>query len=246
VEGLTPGDKLHEGKLHGVFTNDLHWELIGICGIEDGWAHVVLSAALCDITEDYGIFAEFERQHGPFGPHLRRLAEIGKLAKRLGRLLAAEPLDWRLMWPSVTPKNYDFRAEIMNYELHCEAAEMLAHTVQEALASIEQVVTPLAANPDQLRRWRYDKSMGPEKSAATGKSAERRFIWEPTFELWVRLGHSVGYSENGPVMRFLRVVHEALGIPAPKGNAVRQAIDDFNGRPRLSKKKSRPGARGRA
>jgi hypothetical protein len=49
---------------------------------------------------------------------------------------------------------------------------------------------------------------------------------------WTALGRRVGYSEKGPVLRFIRIIHEALGIPAPKPSAVRQAIDDFNGRPR--------------
>src|SRR5215217_5481985 len=115
AEGLTPGDKLHEGVLYGCITDHQHWQLIEICGIEEAWGHGFLLNALDYIIGDYKLFTRFERQNGPFGPHLRRLAEIGKLAKRLRRLLADEPLGWRLMWPIVRPQNYERRAVIKNF-----------------------------------------------------------------------------------------------------------------------------------
>ena len=60
-------------------------------------------------------------------------------------------------------------------------------------------------------------------------------------KFWSDLGRPVGYSEDGPIIRALRIIHESLEIPAPKGEAIRQVINDFKGRPRASKKKAGKG-----
>ena len=228
AQGLKPGDELQDADLEGCITNEQHWHLIQACGITDVVRHCLLLAVVGDITEQYDIFSRFEREHGAFCQHRQRLREIGGVAKRLTRLLEAEPLDFLLVWPIVTGKSDD---------LQCEGAEEMARLAHAAVASIGQRATALANNTEELRTWRCDECCGPEKSAATGKSPERRFIWEPTFALWRKLDRGVGYSENGPIMRFLRVLHRALGIPDPKGFAVRQAINDFNGRPRVPTKR---------
>jgi hypothetical protein len=233
-EGLKPGDKLHDGKLHGCITNEQHWGLIEASGIKDTFSHWQLISALGDITDHYSTFTEFEREHGPFGPHRDRLAKIANLAKQLGRLLEAEPLDYELVRPMVA--NLDVR-------IRSDVAGGIIEKVKATLPAIQKRATQLVENPDELRGARLEDSLGHGKGPVTGKSAERRFIWEPTFQLWVKLGRKVGYSADGPIMRFIRVVHEALEIPEPKGGAVQQAVDDFLKRPRSPKKKK---AKGRA
>jgi hypothetical protein len=228
-EGLKRGDKLQEGELEGCITNDQHWRLIEASGIEDTFGHWQLLRALTDITEEYLIGTEFERDNGPFGPHRKRLARIATLARQLGRLLQDEPLDYELVRPM---------AGTLGPPVPIEFLGGMADNLTATLLTIEQVATKLVANPDELRGDRLEYSFGRDKGPATRKSAERRFIWEPTFQLWVKLGRTVGYSPNGPIMRFIRTLHEALQIPEPKGGAVQQAIDDFLKRPRSLKTKA--------
>ena len=115
-----------------------------------------------------------------------------------------------------------------------EAAEWLERCVVAALAKIELNAAFLVKNEKELRRWRLE----PDEPS---KSAERRFIWERFLKFWSDLGRPVGYSEDGPIIRALRIIHESLEIPAPKGEAIRQVINDFKGRPRASKKKAGKG-----
>jgi hypothetical protein len=210
---LKPGDRLHDGKLHGVFTNEQHWALIEYCELErsrDINRHRLLLLALREIVEEYKIFPRFERENGPFKQHQARLLNLSTWARQWRTVFAKEPLLWRLLAPDETTAGI-------------EAGKARAGMLHDLLSALDASSTRVAADERELTRMRNES----EKSARTGKSAKRRFIWERSFRLWRELGKPVGYSEDGPMMRFLRVIHEALDIPAPRGSSVRQAIEDF-------------------
>jgi hypothetical protein len=190
-------------------------QLIATAGVCDIAGHVLLLSAIQEMSS-YSYLKNSERRMGSPKEHLGRLHQIARLARRLRLLAENEP--------------FIFMALISAEQHFPGAAQEARQTFADTLRRVETTATKQAENFDFMRRMR--EWHGPEKSRATGKSAERRFIWERTFELWTALGRRVGYSDDGPVLRFIRIIHEALGIPAPKPSAVRQAIDDFNGRPR--------------
>jgi hypothetical protein len=121
------------------------------------------------------------------------------------------------VWPTV---------EAEKGSAHCECAATLADMIAAAIPEIAKRAARISTDEELLRTWRCDHVRGTRDD--NGKSSERRYIWEPAIQLWSDLGHQVGYSENGPVMRIIQIFHEALGIKPPKRDAIRQVIRDFN------------------
>jgi hypothetical protein len=222
---LQPGDELQEGKQFGL-TNDQHWRLIEACDINNSTAHSKLLNALRNIGESYNIFGAFEKHQPPLAQHRENLKRISKLAKKLKRMVEAEPLMFYLLWGTVeiAPGGSIGKA--------FDAVDLMHRLVTSALAEMESKAAFLATDERELRRWR-------QQPAEPLKSAERRFIWKPFLTLWADLGRPLGYSEDGPIIRALRIIHEAFGIPPPNGEAVRQVINDTKGRGRAPKKNSR-------
>ena len=212
---LQPGDRLHRDKLFAVFTNEHHWALIGLFGIADIVQHNMLLIALRYIASEYTLFSRFERLYGPLGRHKTRVENIEKRMTRLFRDLAKEPLLWRLLCPSIN--NRSTQEEVDGYRTDGEK-------LLQQLSIVRNSAAMLASDERKRRAWRNESWY----SAETGMSAERRFIWERVFKLWRALGRRVGYSENGPIIRALHGIHQALEIEAPRALSVRKAINEFN------------------
>jgi len=223
--GLKPGDNLSASLVNGYISNEQHWQLIEITRINDVVGHRHLLTTIGEIQRYYNTIGLSERSTGPFRLHVERLKRIATLAKGLWPLLEREPLAYHWIPSPGEPS-------LIRYAAQQEALSILC----TALQSIQISAGVLAHDPTILRLVRHEV-LGPEKDRASGKSLERRFIWEHTFDLWKLLGRRVGYSEGGPILRFIRIIHQALGVPEPKPSAVRQAIDDFNGRARPPKTK---------
>jgi len=200
------GEQLHEGNLF-FLTNEQHWRLIVEFGICEAIGHNCLLAMLLEIDEYYKVYADFERRNGPLGQHKARLADIAKLSRKLRPLIEAEPLMW----------HFENEWPSLN-------SDSLIHFLQ----MLEQTARELSRNKQYLDRVRFTKN--------APKNAERLYIWEPVLGLWTKLGNPLGYSENGPIMRVLRILHDGLMIDHPKPGAVRQTIDDQKGRPRAARK----------
>lgn len=224
-QDLKPGDKLHDGLLHGMLTNDQHWELISACKISNSIRHGDLTGLLARSAEQYEIYGGFESQEETLRKHQARLREMAKLIKRLSPLLAAEPLMYQLLSdPSVKITSLHHLVEAW------EHAEWRAGDLRNDLHRIQQAAAKLAKDDAVLTKARLSK-------AESRKSPERRFIWEPFFEFWTRWGHELGYSTDGPIMRALRVIHAGLEIEPPAGKSVQMAISEFKGKHRPAKKR---------
>ena len=134
------------------------------------------------------------------------MQRTAKLVKKLRPLIETESLLTFFLEPLV-----EVEPGVTNpSSKRLEAAEWLERCVVAALAKIELNAAFLVKNEKELRRWRLE----PDEPS---KSAERRFIWERFLKFWSDLGRPVGYSEDGPIIRALRIIHESLEIPAPKG-----------------------------
>jgi len=77
----------------------------------------------------------------------------------------------------------------------------------------------LAKDSGALRRARF----GPE-----APNVARKEIWEPVLALLRKLERPVGFSKSGPVLEIIKIIHEALGLEAPRLESVRTAIKEFN------------------
>jgi hypothetical protein len=102
-----------------------------------------------------------------------------------------------------------------------EASARLSTLIQ-LLNSLDAGAEDLARDNSLLSFLRHAKP----KSGPT--SLENEHVWQPVFLLWSHTGHRVGYTENGPLMRIISVMHWASDIPAPSDGSVRSAIVAFN------------------
>ncbi|WP_404292118.1 hypothetical protein ACD578_07790 [Microvirga sp. RSM25] len=223
-QGLRPGDPLHQTLL-GHFTNEQHWELISASRVSNVLSHgdlmITVGSALCN----YQHFQDLSLGHETFSQHRDRLADIAKYASLLRPLFEAEPL--RFKWTMIESEASPVRGKNPFKDIDWFCA---------ALQSIEKRAANLASNPEGLQEIRFDAI----QPLSNTKKSERQYIWEPIFRFWIRTTQKVGYSEDGPIMRVLRIIHSTLGIAAPNADAVRQAIKDFNGRPRANRRLAAP------
>jgi hypothetical protein len=114
--------------------------------------------------------------------------------------------------PSREATDWSARADeiLRKWQVFREVLEILSSEAGIATQSTERLISLPGNNTNKSR-----------------KSRERRYPWEPVFQLWVKTGHTVGFSPEGPLMRILKVVHAALSIAPPNPDAVRQAIREF-------------------
>lgn len=229
AQNLKRGDKLHDGKLDDIWTNDQHWELILACKISHAIRHDHLMSVLRNISTSYSeyqeFYSEFERKEGTLRQHQARLRDIAKHIKRLRPLLAAEPLMYQLLSdPYVKGDPMDLLVR------RWEHAEWRAEDLSNDLNRIQQAAARLAKDDAELKKSRLSR-------AESRKSPERRIIWEPFFKFLTRWGHELRYSPDGPIMRALRIIHAGLEIEPPVGKSVQMAINEFKGKQRPLKKR---------
>ena len=225
---LKPGDKLHDGKLHGVFTHEQHWDLIRACRISNAFRHDALMELLGKVTENYEIYGEFEREEKTLRQHQARLREMAKLAKKLRPLIAEEPLMHRILGESTEyPDDGNPLAHLWRQWQH---GLVRAEALCDDLGRIQVIAARLARNETALIKSRLT-------GADTRKSPERRYIWEPFFQFWLEFGQPLRYSPDGPIMRSLRIIHAGLGIKEPVGTSVQLAINEFKGKLRATKRR---------
>jgi hypothetical protein len=220
---LKPGDILYNGKLEDCFTNEQHWDLVRECRITNALRHGALLSVLQRITAGYEVYGSFDRANGTLVQHKDRMAEMSKVAKRLLNLVRSEPLMYRLLSAPVTLEEIRALPDPFNF------VEGRERKFLEDLGHLQERTADLVRNEEKLREWRIS-------NPASAKSSERIYIWEPFFEFWVRFGHELRYSDGGPLIRIIRIIHKGLGIVPPKGPSVRQAINEFKRKPRAVKK----------
>jgi len=226
---LKPGDRLHDGKLHGVFTQEQHWDLIRACKISNALRHEALMQLLGRVTEHYQIYGEFECEEKTPRQHQVRLREIAKLAKKLRPLVAEESLMHRILGDP--PEEYSGEGNpLVHLRRQWQHGLARAEALCEDLGRIQWIAARLARDETALNRFRL-------AGADIRKSRERRYIWEPFFQFWLEFGQPLRYSPDGPIMKSLRVIHAGLGIKEPVGTSVQQAINEFKGKPRVTKRR---------
>jgi hypothetical protein len=191
-------------------------DIIRACKITDSIIHGRLRSVLRDVVEGYRVCGDFAREEGPLGQHRLRLAEIAKLAKRLGPLIEAEPLMEQILAEPIKLQ------ELFDGSEPFAVASRKRHLVCDALGKMERYASQIAKDEQKLLR---SKNFG----LSPRKSIERGYVWEPIFKFWMSTGRELGYSHDGPIMRVLNVIHTGLEIDPPIAASVRHAIKDFKG-----------------
>lgn len=198
----------YEFRPYRAFSAEQHRQLAVVCKIHDSETHGKLLDTMADVSELYPMRRDFEKFFGPLGAHRDRLERIAVAASTLGSLLAEEPLADHLLCGLSQKENWTDRLQEAD-RIHSALVNAMKHLADGAGA--------FASDTDQLRSFRMD----PKNEA---KSVERREIWEPVFRLWRELGREPGYSDNGPLMTVLQIMHAALGLEPPNPYSVRAAL----------------------
>ena len=210
-----PSDPFNEYEFCSfrAFSAEQHRQLAIECGIIDSDAHGKLIDTMAQVSEMFPLQRGFEETFGSFKINKDRLEKIAAAATFLRCALAEEPLATNLLSGLSSADKLADQSR--------ESKQLLANlltTVEHLAAS----ANTLALDPKELRTLR----MEPKDIY---KSVERREIWEPIFTLWRGLGKELGFTEGGPIMRVLQIMHVALELEPPNPYSVRQAIRDFKG-----------------
>jgi hypothetical protein len=215
------GDPLHCRFLDN-FTNEQHWELIKTCKITNVLEHGALLNLLGKINFDYGTYVDIIAERKARAEDRARFVAMAKTAEKLRSFLEQKRLREGIL-DQVDGKLPYGPGPAMIAGLQYEAVNLVLSTLAERALNKDEALGTL------------ERDLGIEDFNST-KSVERQLIWEPFLNFWAFLGHQVGYTENGPIVRVLRIIHAALGIERPRATSVRQVINDFHRRPRAAKK----------
>lgn len=85
----------------------------------------------------------------------------------------------------------------------------------------------LSTNDALFRSYYY---LPPIEDAT--KNVETYTLWQWLFILWEQHGRTVAATINGPLHRFIQLVHEAAGIEPAEGEALRGAVQAWKADPR--------------
>jgi hypothetical protein len=164
--------------------------------------------------------------------HKRKFEQTAASSKKLINLLRSNGLDAAKLvslpnTPTADPQvimvegSDEEYALLLPWKLSSEEAQRnweVFWKVLESLSDEASAVTQSTKRLTALRGFNSDK---------TRKSKERRYLWEPVFQLLVDAGCKVGGTPKGPLMRILNVIHAALSVEPPHPDAVRQAFREF-------------------
>ncbi|MCJ2091974.1 hypothetical protein MKK67_05570 [Methylobacterium sp. J-072] len=211
----TPADPFggYEFRPFRAFSAEQHRQLAIEYGVRDGETHGKLMDTMANVSEMYLTQRNFEEYYGSIKLHRERLERIAAAARILRQHLAEETLTEHLFYGLSDAEKFTDRLQ---------DSDRINRTFISNLGHLVSTAGELASNPDELRILRIDPKDG-------AKSVERREIWEPVFKLWCDLGKELGYTDGGPIMRVLQIMHVALGLEPPNPHSVRQALRDYKG-----------------
>jgi hypothetical protein len=229
-QGGKPGDALHYDFLDN-FTNEQHWNLIAACRINTVAKHGTFLKLLSRVYWSYRIYSEEYIQPGTLQQHKARLKVLAKRAKELRLLIEAEPfLD------DLLPQDSLILMLPRKSGSYPSQGEQTA-SFQDILRNIERQAADFSKDETLLKQLRTYRLLNCFE-LDDFKTAERQYIWEPIFDYWAKENQKLGFSENGPIMEILSIVHNVFGIDPPRGASVRQAMNDYKGKARSPKTKS--------
>jgi hypothetical protein len=168
------------------------------------------------------IWSRFTAHHPPListSEHKERLQQISKAARNLRDFLRTSADVQEIL---ITREREESGVE-PDAEFDDEYAFAKWVIFRDILENIETEARRTSADTERLRKIRRDY-----EASSARKSLEREYLWEPIFALWVASGRKIGFSEDGPIMRILRILHARMELPKPKPHSVRQAIRDYN------------------
>lgn len=190
-------------------------------------------AAIRTQLADIGPFYSFAESYAASQPNLttqkQRLLQIADTARKLRMLLAGEPMLDNVLGSGQSHGSThligwdDLDRRKVAYMVDWDEVDRRQTAVLSILRDLETGADNLRRNQPLLELLRGDP--GP---SGRGRSVERLRIWEPVLQMWVDAGKRLGTSDCKPIRRIISLIHEALGISAPKDGAVQQAIRDFS------------------
>ncbi|PVE22308.1 hypothetical protein DC522_21745 [Microvirga sp. KLBC 81] len=92
--------------------------------------------------------------------------------------------------------------------------------VSDFSSQLDKIVEGAGAflkNDEDLRHF-FDLQFATEKSVIT------TLLWPRLFELWEQAGRRVAHTPEGPLFRFLNLVHEVGNLPEPKHSTFKDAV----------------------
>jgi len=163
----------------------------------------VWSAKLEEAAKNTRIFpaVKYAKRHvNKISSTARSLRDLLKKEEALSRqILSSEP-DWTL--------NNGLGSPVFQLEGLIEALEMLEKEARRIVDAEEFLKNSVGLVPAEQ----------PNKSPIAAR------LWPNLFWLWECAGLRVGYSERGPLERFIGLVHEAAEWKPPNGEELKQAV----------------------
>lgn len=154
-----------------------------------------------------------------------RLRELAAAARKLSRILDAEPFPYTIMRlpDSCKPKN-ETGASCSNLAT-IEAASAWPQRLKDGLIMIAERADRIAKDDAEFARCHM---LLPDPKLRRRKVAPvSRFVWPELFELWTSAGKTLSWTENGPTHRFIALVHRAAGLSEPAQSTLRDAIEEW-------------------
>ncbi|CAO4151937.1 hypothetical protein [Methylorubrum aminovorans] len=164
---------------------------------------------------------------GPTTNAKRKLAQIASTAKKLSNLLSDDEI--------CLCHNDELQEALGNLPLLCDLkkaplwgdAGITQVDMRLLLERISLQAGRLSSNDAHFRSYYY---LPPIEDAT--RNVETYTLWEWLFILWEQHGRTVAATINGPLHRFIQLVHDAAGLSPAEGEALRGAVQAWKADPR--------------
>jgi hypothetical protein len=190
---------------------------------------LLVSASYC------GYLYEVEQRHKISSTKTakRQLTSIAKKSIALAGMLEEHPISERLVrrpaknfekWLEENSKFESDDGVIQIWRLQEEDHRRLNDLI-EGLKIVSEIATYYLDNDEQFR----DAVHLPRREDEE-KTAVRVHFWPSLFIIWRQAGKSVAGGENGPLHRFISLVHQACGLANVSASTLRDAVSEWNQR----------------
>ncbi|EIM26832.1 hypothetical protein [Microvirga lotononidis] len=222
----------------GLFTRDQVTKLQSMLGLDDYETASEIASFITSVLGSVDYHIEARKKIPRDGDEQERLRDIAKLARKLHRLLAKEPALQSLLSRPKGPRG--------GRGLTLDEIAEIGRRPKELLLNLEILAeqsTRQAKDDAEFARVRTllpnVTTKDPEGQIAT------RMLWPHLFDIWTDIGkRKLAKTPNGPVHRFIALVHEVGDLPEPKASTIGNAIDRRNGvAPKPRKARPRRGGR---
>jgi hypothetical protein len=213
---------IHKEGGSGYFTRAQVDELQCMLKLDDHETARMVASAITDKLYQCRLCFEAQKNFPYDDKAKKRLRKIAQTAERLASLLCEEPDTRAIIGP---PPRSEHREGARGTTLG-KIREMTAWP-DKVLAALHSAAERANRQAEDQNEFVYARLLPPDASLLGRGYVETKILWPFLFDLWADVRTQPAWTENGPLHRFLKFVHQVGDLPEPRSDTMRGVIETW-------------------